>query len=205
MFGPKLYSPPAAFHFSVRIVESLDSKPTVGSALTGLGKMAINKALSATGALPEMDGRFMEVNGFGATLEMNEEIKEAGNNNEVIKLPGRITYTPLILKRGLVMMPTELGQWFKAILENNYSALIPRKNVVVSLLNENNLPLMSWGFEKAFPVKWELSAMNAMENQISFETIEIFYSRLVIMDSMFDKGKSAAGKITGAVSAKLKF
>lgn len=200
MFGPKLYSPPVAFHFSVRIVDTPGTKtPTKAPGkLESLGKMAIDKGLAAAGLLPEVDGRFQEVSGFSATLEV-EEIKEAGNNNETIKLPGRITYSPLVMKRGLVIMKTQFGEWFKGILNNNYKGQIPRRNIVVSLINENNVPLMTWTFEKAFPVKWELSAMNAMDNQLSFETIELAYSRLIIGEDMYESAKKDPLGTAGAI------
>jgi phage tail-like protein len=43
-------------------------------------------------------------------------------------------------------------------------------------LNEKGQLTISWAFINAYPVKWSVSELNAMENSIAMETLEFAYS-----------------------------
>ena len=49
------------------------------------------------------------------------------------------------------------------------------KYVSVSLLNEKGIPSMVWLFVNAYPVKVQVSDLQAMENKIAVETMEFTY------------------------------
>lgn len=54
--------------------------------------------------------------------------------------------------------------------------LIP-SNVLVILLNEKSIPLASWLFKTAYPVKWTVSDLDADANSVVIETMELAYTR----------------------------
>ena len=46
---------------------------------------------------------------------------------------------------------------------------------MVTLLNEEHLPLARWDFQRAYPVKWSLSDFKAQENALAIESLELAY------------------------------
>jgi phage tail-like protein len=116
------------------------------------------------------DSRFQSVSGLSA--EMNtEDLIEGGENRFVQKLPTRAKYPNLILKRGM-LRESALIDWFKDAVENHKFQPV---TLYVSLLNEKHVPLSSWSFVDAYPVKWETSRLDATKNEVVVDTIEIAY------------------------------
>jgi phage tail-like protein len=155
--------PPVSFHFDVRVIDDLSGQPLDPVKML----MAGAKAMSEAG--------FQEVSGLTATMQ-TEDVEEGGENRFTYKLPKRVGYPNLVLKRGAVTRPSVLNMWCEDCL-TNAKFPIKTKIVVLSLLNEQHLPIMIWKFEKAYPVKYEVSGFNAESNQLLIENIEIAYQR----------------------------
>lgn len=118
------------------------------------------------------DTKFMEVTGLSAELE-HEPLIEAGNNRFTHKLPTRTKFGNLVLKRGVPALGlSPLVAWATAAIY--FMEFFPIE-VQVILLNENHIPLKAWNFTKAYPVKIDYSGLNARENQIVIETLELAY------------------------------
>ncbi len=117
------------------------------------------------------DTAFQEVSGLAAELSV-ETIPEGGENRFVHRVPGRAKYPNLVLKRGLVS-DSRLIEWF----EDSVASLQiqPADNLTVSLLNEAGVPVLSWSFVAAWPVKWSVSNLNAQTNAIAVDTLELAY------------------------------
>jgi len=116
------------------------------------------------------DSGFREVSGLNATVG-EETYEEGGENRFVHRLPTRVTYDKLVLKRG-VLKGSELIGWFRSTVE---SFTFDPKGVMVTLLNEVHEPLESWSFINAYPVKWSISDFNAQNNEVAVETIELAF------------------------------
>ena len=116
------------------------------------------------------DIKFQEVTGLNATMEM-EAIKEGGENRFVHQLPGRTSYSELVLKRGRIMGSFVL-QWCRNAIENFE---FKPTNVLISLLDENHLPLYNWYVINAIPKKLEVSGFNAERSEIVIETMTLSY------------------------------
>lgn len=109
----------------------------------------------------------------GLTVELDtEELAEGGENRFKHTLPLRSKYPNLVLKRGL-LPNSEIINWCRNALEN---FVFEPKDLVVSLLNENHEPLMTWNVAHAIPVKWSVADFNAEENNIAIETLELKYN-----------------------------
>ncbi len=147
------YYPPVGFHFSV-------------SVLDGLGALM---ALTSS-----VDNAFQEVSGISVSFG-TEPVKEGGENRFEHKLPTRTTYPNLVLKRGLVTTVSSLSTWCINSLQSNFDLEIEPKNIGVMLMDEKGLPSVCWFFVNAWPVKMQVSDMNAMENKIMVETLEFSY------------------------------
>ena len=122
------------------------------------------------------DTRFQEVSGLSAELAV-ESIQEGGENRFVHRLPGRSKYPNLVLKRGLVS-DSRLIAWFRDAVEN---LAIEPADVTVSMLDETGAPLLSWNFVKAWPAKWSVSSLNAQNNAIAVDTLELAYQRFTMV------------------------
>jgi phage tail-like protein len=124
------------------------------------------------------DVRFTEVSGLTAELA-TEETAEGGENRFIQKYPSRTKYTELVLKRGLVLN-SEVFNWCKSCI---FDMDIQPKNVDVKLLNSDHQPLMTWHIVNAYPTKWTVSDLNASNNAVMIETLQLFYQYFTIEKS----------------------
>ena len=116
------------------------------------------------------DARFQEVTGLNVDVGL-DTYNEGGENRFVHRLPGRNRYSDLVLKRGM-MLVSGLSAWCVDSIENfNYQPT----NILISLLNEDHLPVSSWYVTNAIPIKYEISGLNAEQNQIVIESITLRY------------------------------
>ena len=116
------------------------------------------------------DVRFTEVSGLSVEM-VTEEIPEGGENRFVQKYPIRAKYPELVLKRGL-LRNSEVVNWIRKCIEN---LSIQPKNIDISLLNEEHQPLMTWHVVNAYPTKWAVSDLNASNNAVVIESMQLFY------------------------------
>ena len=135
------------------------------------------RVVFALDRLTDHDFRFQEVSGLTRELAV-ETVVEGGENRFAHRLPGRAKYSNLVLKRGLVT-DSRLIEWFKDAID---SLVIKTTVVRVSLLNEDHVPLTSWDFVKAWPVKWSVSTFNAQNNSIAVDTVELAYQYFTRLD-----------------------
>jgi phage tail-like protein len=116
------------------------------------------------------DSRFQSVSGL--TVEYDtESFKEGGQNRFEHKLPVRTKYPDLSLKRGML---TNSGviKWCLDAFENREFKLA---TINVELLNEKHEAIKRWEIIDAWPKKWSVSDLNAQENGIVVETLDLAY------------------------------
>lgn len=116
------------------------------------------------------DFRFQEVSGLSASVGV-DTYNEGGENRFVHRLPGRTTYTDLTLKRGMTLISGVTAWCIDAIENFNYHPT----NILVSLLNEDHLPVSSWYVANAYPIKYEIGGLNAENGQIVIESLTLRY------------------------------
>lgn len=129
---------------------------------------------------------FQEISGLNVEIGV-EELSEGGVNNYSHRLPGKVKYGNLVLKRGMPLAAKDnklvhplqvnasgLVDWaMKAIELYEFKPM----NVDVYLLNENNNPMMAWHFYRVWPVKIVTSDLKAQDNAIVIESFELAYQR----------------------------
>ena len=137
-----------------------------------LGKPATN--------LTSVEAGFQEVSGINATMN-TDKITEGGENRFVHKVPGRVTYdNNLELKRGFIVASSPFGDWCRNNLSSGLNPLtgttaLQCEDIIVHLLDVDQKPVMSWFFARAYPVKWEISGLNAKQSEIVVESISLVY------------------------------
>lgn len=117
-----------------------------------------------------IDTQFQSVSGLSVEMD-TESINEGGENRFAHQLPGRASYTDLVLKRGFAKDSDLIG-WFRDTFEN---MIIKPVTIDISLLNEEHEPLVSWNIVHAWPKKWSMSDLDAEQNAIAIETLEMHY------------------------------
>ena len=121
------------------------------------------------------DVRFQTVSGLSVEYDV-EEYKEGGENRFTHKLPVRTKYADLVLKRGMVTDSSVIKWCLDAFRERIF---VPT-DVNVILMNEKAEPLRTWKVAHAIPKKWLVSDLNANENSLVIETIELTYRYFTI-------------------------
>ena len=149
------YYPPVAFHFKV--------------------EFAFTEQLHGV-APNNSDIMFQSVSGLSSELQ-TESIKEGGENRFEHELPIRTKYTNLVLKRGLIK-DSSLIKWCINTFEN---LAIRPVDLEIKLLNENNDPIVTWAVKQAWPKKWAVEDLSAMDSKVLIESLELRYQYFSIL------------------------
>lgn len=112
-------------------------------------------------------GGFRQVSGL-ETTSTPIDYREGDGPLHVQKLPGLVTYAPLMLQGGMTD-DDSLWQWRKAAMEGK----VDRKNGSIVLLDEERKEVARWNFTDAWPSRWTGPALNATGNEVAIESIEI--------------------------------
>ncbi len=134
----------------------------------------------AGGIVPNpIDLRFQKVSGISADVQL-ETINEGGENLHMHRVPKMMNYNNLVLERGYVAspIPSLLNLEFKAAFN---SFTFAPSNVLVTVFNESGIPVGGWVFQKAYPVKWSVSDLDAQSNSVIIDTMELAYSNFKIL------------------------
>jgi len=139
----------------------------VVSLLDSTSSLTTGAPLPQTGILDSAMAGFSECTGLDLTLAA-EEYKEGGNNGGVLKFASRATWSNITLKRG-VADSTELWDWHFSFVEGRGK----RRDGVIVLLDAARRPLQTWYFRRGLPVKYTGPSLNATQNSVAIEAIEI--------------------------------
>ena len=84
-------------------------------------------------------------------------------------MPGIPSYSNVTLKRGILAGDNEFFDWISTVNLNQ----VERRDVIISLLNEQHDPVMRWKISNAWPVKLEGPTLNATDNTVAIEAAGI--------------------------------
>ena len=118
---------------------------------------------------------FSEVDGLAGEIEVIEYREGADKVNTARKLPGLAKYPNVMLKRGITGR-TDLFEWWKSVRDGQ----VQRRNVTITLLDEQRQPVLRWLLRNAWPVKLEGPTLNATGNEVAIETLELAHEGLEI-------------------------
>jgi len=111
-------------------------------------------------------GFFTEVSGLSAEVE-TFAYSEGGNNDFQHKLPTRVKYPNLVLKRGMTTK-SDLQKWFQ---KSHVQA--ERTGIRLTMLDQQGTRMRTWSFVNAYPVKWTGPNFSSSQNSLAVEAIEI--------------------------------
>ena len=119
---------------------------------------------------------FTEVSGLDVSLEVIEYRDGASREYSKIKMPGMAKFSNITLKRGTFTNDNEYFKWLNTVQMTK----IERRDITISLLNENHEPVMVWKVKNAFPVKVQSTDLKADGNEVAIETLELAHEGLKI-------------------------
>ena len=118
---------------------------------------------------------FSEVVAPSGEIEVIEYREGADRVNSARKLPGLAKYPNVTLKRGITGR-TDLFEWWKSVRDGQ----VQRRDVTITLLDEQRQAVLRWHLRNAFPVKVEGPLLNATGNEVAIETLELAHEGLEI-------------------------
>ena len=136
--------------------------------------------IEVEGITDTSDNSFKEVSGLSLELG-SEKLIEGGVNNYTWELPTQVSSSNLVLKRGVFSKKSKLIKWIEDSINTDYSKALELKHIVVKLFSAKGKPMITWTFNNARPVKYQVSDFDSMKNEVLIETMEFsytFYKRL---------------------------
>lgn len=141
-------------------------------------------------SVPLCSGLFSECSGLEATMEP-KVVKQGGANYGANQLPGAVTFSTVILKRGLT---TELHQWQWWDLVNRQYKYAYRLNAKITLLAPAASPRdhtaaapeplyanqIEWELLRALPIKFKSPDLNATSSDVGIEELHLAHEGLVV-------------------------
>ena len=115
---------------------------------------------------------FSECSGFGSNVEVIE-YREGGDSTTVRKLPGKTTYTDVMLKWGLTNS-RELYDWHRQVIDGQIS----RRNGSIIILDDTGTEVVRWNFFNAWPSKFDPVDLNAKGNDVALDALTVSCERL---------------------------
>jgi phage tail-like protein len=119
-------------------------------------------------------GSFMEVAGLGVEIPAIE-YRNGSEDITVRKIPGLKKFANLTLKWG-VTGDMAFWNWILKGMNGQDKAL--RTEGAVILLDESRKEVMRWMIKRAWPCKFTCPPLNAKNNEIAIETLEICHEGL---------------------------
>ena len=119
-------------------------------------------------------GHFMEISGLEVSVS-TEDLEEGGENSFVHKLPGRMTWPNITLKRG-VTQNDALLTWLNKSSGEQFAASgnkLARSTAAITLTGPAGQRLRAWEFSGAFPIRWKGPDFAADSNDWATEELEI--------------------------------
>jgi len=117
-------------------------------------------------------GSFAEASGLEVDIQPIE-YRNGAEDITVRKIPGLKKFPNIVLKRGILGDPA-LWNWIQEAMDGK----VNRTEGSIVLLDENKQEVMRWNFKRGWPCKWTGPGLNAKNNEIGMETLEICHEGL---------------------------
>ncbi|MEV6304244.1 phage tail protein [Actinoplanes sp. NPDC051861] len=126
--------------------------------------------------LVEVDGVIAA--GFNSVKGLDQEnaaieYRNGDETQTVRKLPGLRTYPNIVLTRGYTDNKL-LWQWRKRVVDGRTQ----RQSGSIVLLNEAREEALRWNFRDGWPAKLQGPSLDAKQNEVAIETLEIAHEGL---------------------------
>jgi phage tail-like protein len=132
--------------------------------------LGFNFMLELEGAIA---GYFTECSGIGSEHEIVEQKVVDKQGHEIIrKLPGRLKFTDITLKRGITS-DLKIWEWRDFAVKGGMKDA--RKNCSITMLSRDYKPVAVWHFTNAWPSKVTGPSLKSDSNEIGVEEVTIVH------------------------------
>lgn len=121
---------------------------------------------------------FTEVSGLTVETDVIEYRDGASFEYAKVKMPGMQKNSNITLKRGTFKSDNEFYSWWNSVKLNT----IERRDLTISLLNENHEPVVVWKVKNAWPSKVQSTDLKSDGNEVAIETLELVHEGLTIQN-----------------------
>ena len=121
---------------------------------------------------------FTEVTGLDIQVEPIEYREGSSPEYSKIKMPGMLKYSNITLKRGSIVADSDFYKWINTTSLNT----VERRDIIISLLNEEHSPVITWKAKNAFAIKVQASDLKSDGNEVAIETLELAHEGLNILN-----------------------
>ena len=144
--------------------------PATNDAVTGDPLVSFNFSIEISGGL---NGYFTEVSGLGSETETIEHKIVDGKGNEVVrKIPGRLKWTDITLKRGITAN-MDIWTWRKQVEDGQVASA--RKNGSIMMLDQEGSIVARWDFKQAWPSKVTGPTPKSDSNEVGIEEMVLVH------------------------------
>lgn len=119
---------------------------------------------------------FSEVSGLNIETQVIEYRHGLSPEFSMVKMPGIQKFGNITLKRGIFKKDNDYFKWLNTTKMNT----VERRDITISLLDENHAPVIVWKVKNAFPVKLEGPGLKASGNEVAIESMEIAHEGLTV-------------------------
>ena len=118
-------------------------------------------------------GYFTEVSGLGSENEVIEQkVTDSGGRDEVKKVPGRLKWGDITLKRGITQ-DMQLWKWRQQVVDGNMK--MARTNCSVIMLDRDFNDVARWDFKNAWPSKITGPNLKSDSNEFGVEEMVVVH------------------------------
>ncbi len=121
---------------------------------------------------------FSEVSGLSVETDVVEYRDGSSPEYHKIKMPGMQKFGNITMKRGIFQGDNDYFKWWNTVALNT----IERRDVTISLLNENHEPVVVWKVKNAWPSKVQSTDLKSDDNGVAIESIELVHEGLVMQN-----------------------
>lgn len=112
---------------------------------------------------------FSEISGLSMDYQATEYREATAYGVKTTQLVGQRNSSHLTLKRGWFKNGLNLYKWLNSVHAPDFK----KKDVVITMLDDVNRPVMVWTVTNAFATRLEGPGLDAKSNEVSFQTLEI--------------------------------
>jgi len=121
---------------------------------------------------------FSEVSGLTMEADAIDYRAGADVNLSVQKIPGLLKFSAVKCVRGIA--PAAAGNGLFDWYNTHVAGSVERREVTISLLNEELTPVMVWKLKSAWPSKLEGPGLKGSGNEIAFESMELIHEGIKV-------------------------
>ncbi|PVW13195.1 phage tail protein [Marixanthomonas spongiae] len=118
---------------------------------------------------------FTEVTGLDMEYEVLEYRHGASLEFSTQKLPGLRKFRNIVLKRGMHKNDNDFFKWFDDFRQSK-----ERRDITISLLNEEHEPTVVWKVRNTWPVSIKYSGLHATKTEVFIERMELTHEGIQV-------------------------